>query len=171
MRRIYFLTIVLLLSASSSILNAQAGVSVRINIGSQPVWGPVGYDYVEYYYFPDIDVYYSIPLHRYYYIHRGRWIWGASLPSHYRNFNTYTSYKVVINEREPWRRDKFYREKYGPYKGRRDQQIIRDSRDPKYYVIKNHPEHKNWQKQQKHDNRRADQGPQRGKNPRSRGRR
>ena len=28
---------------------AQVKVGVNINIGSQPAWGPVGYDYVDYY--------------------------------------------------------------------------------------------------------------------------
>lgn len=42
--------------------NAKAQVSLNINIGSQPVWGPTGYDHVDYYYFPDIDAYYYVPL-------------------------------------------------------------------------------------------------------------
>ena len=46
---------------------ATAQVSVNINIGSQPVWGPVGYDYVEYYYLPDIDMYYHVPTQQYVY--------------------------------------------------------------------------------------------------------
>ncbi|MDP3148558.1 MAG: hypothetical protein Q8N83_05455, partial [Ignavibacteria bacterium] len=37
-------------------------------------------------------------------------------------------------------------------KGRHDQQAIRDSRDSKYFVNKNHPEHNNWVKQQKNNN-------------------
>jgi hypothetical protein len=36
--------------------------------------------------------------------------------------------------------------------GRHDQQPIRDSRESKYFVNPNHPEHNNWVKQQKHDN-------------------
>jgi hypothetical protein len=158
MRKSFLLIAALFLMAASSNLNAQVSVGVRINLDSQPAWGPTGYDYVEYYYLPDIDVYYSVPLHRYYYFHRGRWIWGSSLPSRYRQYNVYNSFKVVANEREPWRRAKFYRDKYSPYKGRHDQQIIRDSRDPKYFANKNHPEHRNWLKQQKQDNRKQDQG-------------
>jgi hypothetical protein len=42
-----------------------------------------------------------------------------------------------------------HREQYASFKGRHDQQPIRDSRDTKYYVNKNHPEHNNWVKQQK----------------------
>ena len=121
----------------SSALDAQ--VRVNINIGSQPVWGPVGYDYVEYYYLPDIDVYYYVPLHRFYYYEGRSWIYRSSLPSRFGHYDLYNSYKVVVNEREPWRHNETYRQKYGSYKGRHDQQPIRDSRDSKYFVNKNHP--------------------------------
>ena len=75
-----------------------AQVSVNINIGAQPVWGPVGYDYVEYYYMPDIEVYYYVPTRRYVYLSNGNWIFAAALPSRYSYYNIYTGYKVVINE-------------------------------------------------------------------------
>ncbi len=38
---------------------SQAQVSVQINIGDQPEWGPTGYDHVDYYYLPDYDIYYG----------------------------------------------------------------------------------------------------------------
>lgn len=53
------LTFALILTCSAYTMQAQR-VSVNINIGSQPAWGPVGYDYVDYYYMPDIDCYYSV---------------------------------------------------------------------------------------------------------------
>ncbi len=40
---------------------AAAQISINVNIGSQPLWGPVGYDHVDYYYLPDIESYYSVP--------------------------------------------------------------------------------------------------------------
>ncbi len=150
----YFLVLIatfFLLSASST-LYAQVHVNIGFNIGTQPAWGPTGYDYVDYYYLPDIDVYYSVPQHRYYYNNRGRWISSAYLPSRFHNYNFYNSYKVVLNEREPWRNDQANREKYSSYRGRSGQQSIRDSRDSKYFINKNHPEHKQWLQQQKHDN-------------------
>jgi hypothetical protein len=52
---------------------AQVKVGVNINIGSQPVWGPVGYDYVDYYYLPDIDAYYYVPERQFIYLSNGRW--------------------------------------------------------------------------------------------------
>jgi hypothetical protein len=148
--RYFFVLIVALFLAST--LNAQVSFSLNFNLDTQPVWGPTGYDYVEYYYLPDIEVYYYVPQHRFYYNERGHWISRSSLPSRFRNYSLYNSYKVVVNEREPWRNHDSYREKYYSYKGRHDQQLIRDSRDSKYFVNKNHPEHNKWVQQQKHDN-------------------
>lgn len=147
--RYFFVLIVALFLAST--LNAQVSFSLNYNIDNQPVWGPTGYDYVEYYYLPDIDIYYNVPQHRFYYNERGRWISRSYLPSHFRNYDLYNSYKVVVNEREPWRNHKTYIEKYSSFKGRHDQQPIRDSRDSKYFMNKKHPEHSNWVQQQKHD--------------------
>ena len=142
----YFFVIIVALFLSSAI-NAQ--ISININLGSQPVWGPTGYDYVNNYYLPDIDVWYNVPLHRFYYYEGNRWIYGSSLPSRFGNFDLYNSHKVVVNERQPWLHNDTYRQKYSSFKGRHDQQPIRDSKDSKYFVNKNHPQHNTWVRQQK----------------------
>jgi hypothetical protein len=150
------IAVVLLLGAFSTPARAQVSISLGFNVDRQPIWGPTGYDHVDFYYLPDIDVYYSVPQHRYYYSDRGRWRNSSSLPSRYRGFDMYHSYKVVVNDPAPYRNDQMYRDKYASYKGRHDQEVIRDSRDTKYYVNSKHPEHKNWvkqQKQQQRDNR------------------
>ena len=135
----------------SSAVDAQLRINLGFNVDRQPIWGPVGYDHAEYYYLPDIEAYYSVPQHMYYYQERGRWIGRSSLPSRYRNFDLYNAHKEVINERTPWRNHAMYRDKYASFKGQHDQQPIRDARDPKYYANPHHPEHNNWVKQQKHD--------------------
>jgi len=150
MRYFFVLIAAVFLWSVSSTSNAQ--VSVNFNLDSQPAWGPTGYDYVEYYYLPDIETYYDVPQHRYYFNNRGQWLYSSTLPSRYRNYNFYNSYKVVVNEREPWLNDKIYRAKYSSYKGRHDQQVIRDSKDSKYFQNKYHSQHQNWLKQQNHDN-------------------
>ena len=146
-----YLLVVIAAVLLSCTVEAQLSISLGFNIASQPIWGPTGYDHAEYYYLPDIEVYYNVPQHVYYYNEGGRWRSGASLPSRYRGFDLYHSYKVVVNEPAPYRNHKIYKEKYASYKGRHDQQPIRDSRDSKYFVNKNHPEHNNWAKQQKPD--------------------
>lgn len=99
----------LFLSAGS----VQSQVSVNVNIGtpqpvvvasprvvvaSPPEWGPVGYDSMEYYYLPDIQVYYDIRLSQYIYFGSGRWIRSSRLPSHCSNYNLYNGYKVVLTD-------------------------------------------------------------------------
>ena len=164
MRRLLFLIIALFLANSA---DAQFRLNLNFNLDRQPIWGPAGFDHAEYYYLPDIEVYYNIPQRRYYYNQRGRWISSSRLPSRYRGFDLYNSYKVVLNERNPYRNHNKYRDQYASYKGRRDQQPIRDARDSKYYVNPNHPEHKNWvrqQQQEKNKNKGNNRGNKSGRN-------
>jgi hypothetical protein len=125
------LTTAIFLSAFS-FQAAKAQISFSINIGSQPEWGPVGYDHADYYYMPDVDAYYDVPAHQYVYYENNVWIHRASLPARYNNYDVYKGYKVVVNERTPWLHNSTYRAKYSGYRGRTNQEIIRDSRDAKY---------------------------------------
>jgi hypothetical protein len=143
---LFSISLILLISPIS---NAQVHISIGTNITSQPMWGPTGYDHVEYYYLPDIDAYYYVPKRQYIYVEHGNWIFRSSLPRRYNNYNIYNGYKVVINEPQPYRQAENYRNKYGGFKGRRDQEVIRNSRDERYFENKQHPEHKNWKKANK----------------------
>ncbi|QMW01051.1 hypothetical protein [Spirosoma foliorum] len=120
---------------------SHAQVNVSVNIGSQPIWGPTGYDYVNYYYLPDLDIYYNVPQQQWIYFDGGRWITTSVLPPRYSSYDLYRMHKVVINDNQPYLRNAVYRKQYASFKGRYDQQPIRDSRDSKYYVINNHPMH------------------------------
>ena len=146
-----YLLVLIVAMFISSTADAQVSVNLNFNIDRQPIWGPTGYDLVEYYYLPDIEVYYYVPQKRFIYYERGRWISRSSLPRRYRGHNLYNSYKVVVNERTPYRNHNKYKQQYASYKGRHDQHPIRDSRDRKYFVNKKHPEHNNWVKQQRHN--------------------
>ncbi|MBP4137171.1 hypothetical protein [Flavobacterium geliluteum] len=96
----------------------QAQVSVNINIGSPPEWGPVGYTEMEYYYLPDIEAYYDVRATQFIYFGGGKWIRSSRLPRQYRNYDLYGGYKVVLNDyhgRRPYTYFKNHRVKY--YKG------------------------------------------------------
>ncbi|MCX6120825.1 MAG: hypothetical protein NTX44_04340 [Ignavibacteriales bacterium] len=123
---------------------------VGVNIYDQPVWGPEGYDYAEYYYIPEIDSYYSVSEHQYIYRDGSTWRHSAMLPNTYSGYDPYHSYKVVINGSAPYENHEIHQAKYGTYRGNRNQPVIRDSKDPKYWEIKDHPQHDNWVKQQQH---------------------
>lgn len=140
MKKIFLILFMASVCMSYKPVNAQ--ISININIGSQPVWGPVGYDYVEYYYLPDIEVYYYVPARQFVYLSNGKWIFVASLPYQYRHYNLYTGYKVIINEPKPYLHIHTHRVAYAKYKGNYNRQIIiKNSNDPKYYVVKGHPKH------------------------------
>lgn len=102
---------------------AQVSVGVNINIGDQPDWGPAGYDYVEYYYLPDIEAYYYVPRRQFVYLSGGRWIFSASLPSVYADYNLYSGYKVVFRTHEPYRYFKDHRVRYARYKHYDNRQV------------------------------------------------
>lgn len=133
-------------------VDAQVKVNFNVNLGQQPVWGPVGYDHADYYYMPDIDSYYDINRHQFIYYSGNRWVYVNRLPGRYRNYDLYNSYKVVVNEPRPYLHADIYRQKYGKAPRER-QMVIRDSREEKYYQVKGHPKHDEWMRNH-HDDRR-----------------
>lgn len=98
--------------------NSQAQVSVNVNIGTPPAWGPVGYSNVEFYYIPDIECYYDIRFSQFIYFNNGRWIRSRYLPNPYKNYDLYHGHKVVLTDyhgRTPYVYFKNHKVKY--YKG------------------------------------------------------
>lgn len=91
--KLFALGLVLFISSA-----VEAQVSVNVNIGTPPSWGPVGYSHVDYYYLPDIQVYYDIPGAQFIYFGNGRWYRSRYLPSRYRNYDLYSGYKVVLSD-------------------------------------------------------------------------
>jgi len=167
MKKIILAAVLLFSGYAIQTSDAQLKFNLKINIGTQPAWGPVGYDHVEYYYMPDIDAFYYVPRQQYIYINRGRWVFTTVLPSRFRNFDFNTGYKVVVNEPRPYNNAQMYRTKYANYRGRHDQEIIRNSHDSKYFENKGHPEYKNWKKEQ--DQRGGNEGKGRGRGNNGRG--
>lgn len=119
--------------ASLSSINANAQINLSINIGSQPTWGPTGYNHVENYYLPDIDAYYNVPAKMYTYQVNGQWVNRNTLPSRYSGYDLYSGYKVVINRPKPYMnhaQDVRQYSKFKNYRGK--QEMIRDNRDKRY---------------------------------------
>ena len=125
----------------------QSQISVRLNIGMPPQWGPANYDDVRYYYLPDIECYYDVPHSSFIYYSGNGWIHSRNLPYRYRNYDLYNGYKVVMNDYRgdtPYNHFREHRIKYvRGYRGeehrnigerhddreRRDGRDDRDSRD------------------------------------------
>jgi len=134
--------IMLVLTIAGTIsFSATAQVNLGVNIASQPLWGPVGYDHVEYYYIPDMESYYHVPSRKFIYSNNGKWIFSSSKPERFGNYNLYNGYKVVINSPKPYLGFEQHKVKYVKFKANRSQVAISRSNDPKYNVIKGHPSH------------------------------
>src|ERR1700712_5576755 len=116
MKKIIFAAAVLFSCLLVKSAGAQVHLSVGINIGSQPEWGPTGYDHADYYYFPDNDIYSDISGKRFIYQERGRWTFATTLPRRYGNTDLYHSYKVVLNERKPYMHNDANRVKYASFR-------------------------------------------------------
>lgn len=111
---------------------ASAQVNAQVNINSQPDWGPVGYDYVQSYYFPDYNFYYDVIRGKYIVLNNNQWVYTTIAPAG-MGFDPYRAYKVVVNEKRPYNYNQKHRREYARYKGQGPQQpMIRDSRDEKY---------------------------------------
>jgi hypothetical protein len=96
----------------------KAQVSVSVNVGSPPLWGPAGYTEVQYYYLPDVEAYYDVQTEMFIYYGGGVWIRRAYLPTRYRYYDLYNGYKVVLTDyhgNEPYVHFKDHKIKY--YKG------------------------------------------------------
>ena len=120
-------------------LNAQSiSINVHVNLDRQPAWGPSGYDFAAFYYFPAINVYYDVNKELFYYLNRRKWVASYYLPAHYHKYNLYTLYKVVLNEHaRPWIYNRVHARTYSQFKRVKEQQSIFHMNDHRYYRAKN----------------------------------
>jgi len=105
----------------------QAQVTVTLNLGSPPPWGPIGYTEAHYYYLPDVEAFYDVQSSTFIYYTGGKWVHRNYLPRRYRNYDLYGGYKVVMTDyhgNAPYSHFKEYRSKYGRgYHGQRQKTI------------------------------------------------
>jgi hypothetical protein len=99
----------------------QAQISFSVNLPAPPMWGPVGYTNVSYYYLPDVEAFYDIKSSMFIYYGGGAWIRRSQLPAQYRNYDLYDGYKVVMKDyhgNAPYAHFKEYKSKYAKgYRG------------------------------------------------------
>jgi hypothetical protein len=152
------LMIAMFLFTGTAALNqkANAQISLSINIGNQPAWGPTGYDHADFYYLPEANAYYDIGRQQFVYQNGANWIYAASLPGRFQRINLFNTYKVVVNRPTPFRNNAADMRTYAKYRTMRNQPIIRDSRDSKYFESYQHPQHNQWAKT--HGNRGGNNG-------------
>lgn len=124
MKVLKFIVIGVLLSMA---IPTQAQISVHLNLGAPPQWGPVGYSQARYYYLPDVEAYYDVQSSMFIYLSGGAWVHRAYLPERYRDYDLYGGYKVVMNGyrgNRPYENFNDYRTRYARgYRGQAQRSI------------------------------------------------
>ena len=102
-------------------ISAKAQVSVNVQIGTPPPWGPIKYTNERYYYLPDVESYYDVNSSMFIYNNNGVWVRRTYLPRQYRTYDLYSGPKVVIRDyrgETPYTSFNDYRVKYAKgYRG------------------------------------------------------
>jgi hypothetical protein len=79
---------------------------------------PASYD-DDYYYLPEVEAYYSVPRHCYYYNDGNSWVTAAYLPGAYRNYNWRSAVRYEVRAPRPYMHHDMYRSRWGGYAGGR----------------------------------------------------
>ena len=101
-----------------------AQVSVSVNIGGRPDWGPVGYTQANYYYLPDVEAYYNVRESNFIYANNGTWIAARTLTTRYRNYDLYRGPKIVLIDYRGNRPYTYFKTHRVKYRGYRPQTVI-----------------------------------------------
>jgi hypothetical protein len=157
MKTIKLLVLGIILAFAGS---AQSQLSVNVNIGTPPAWGPRGYEDVRYYYIPDVDAYYDVQTAMFIYISGNRWIHRSYLPNRYRNYDLYHGLKVVMKNyhgNTPYYTHKQYKAKYGKgYQGNQQQNYgNRNAGNGNHKNVGNQKNNKNDRNSKKNKNNRG----------------
>lgn len=118
----------------------QAQISINVNIGNPPAWGPAESVGVRFYYMPDIEVYYDVSKSVFFYQSNGVWVHAAVLPASY-HYDLYTGYKVMLNDyhgETPYKEFEEHRKHYPKGCGKGHEQKTYGQRPGKGYGDKNH---------------------------------
>lgn len=125
-----------------------AQVSVNVNLGTPPQWGPTGYPEARYYYLPDVEAYYDVRSSMFIYSDGHSWIQRRYLPSRYRGYDLYGGYKVVMTDYHgnyPYAYYKYHKVKYAKgYRGGPQQNYGHRPDDGKHHAgpaYKGQPKH------------------------------
>lgn len=107
--------------------DAQIGIRINLNLGNRPVYVPAPEPevvnepvYDDYYYLPEVEAYYSVGEHCYYYQDGNRWIAAAYLPGMYRNYDWRSARRFEIRTNRPYMHHDVYRGRFGGYNNRAD---------------------------------------------------
>lgn len=144
--------------------DAQVGLNVNLHLGgisahvvlAKPAPVMVAYpqdDYSDdYYYLPEVEAYYSVPQHCYFYMDGNRWVSAAYLPGAYRNYNWQSLRHYEVRERHPYMHHNDFVNRFG---GRRpgDDRGYANRYDQHGYDNRGFNENRGWNDQRGNERR------------------
>ena len=138
MKKLLLITAFIVSASAMNYSQAQIRFNVGINLGI-PGWIPGGYAQADYYYLPEIDAYYNVPQRRFVYFDGYNWVFAASLPSMYADFDLYNCHRLPVYESRPYLHADIYRERYAQFRTgyayrqpSYRQQVVVENRYPSY---------------------------------------
>lgn len=128
MKKIYLLSAMVLAGLFANKAQAQISVHIGFNVPVRPVYAAqpqVIYnddfdDSDDYYYLPEVEAYYSVPLQCYFYNDGNRWVRAQYLPGAYRNYDWRSARRFEIRGRRPYMNHDAYRGRWGGNPNRGD---------------------------------------------------
>lgn len=148
MKRLIMMSVILASSFIYKAADAQVRVNLNINMASQPKWVQSNHAQVNYYYLPDLDMYYNVPERSYTYPQGNRWVTVNALPLKYRNYDFGRGYKVVVNERNPWNNHVQYKNRYA-----KNKKVIKLKPNEKQYYSKNNSRGAEYERNERNNDR------------------
>lgn len=92
---------------------AFAQVNINVNVGTPVYRQPIYTEVADYYYLPDLGVYYNVPRQVYVFQDRGQWIYARRLPARFGHHHDWRrTHFVRMHERAPFLRNDYYYRKY-----------------------------------------------------------
>jgi hypothetical protein len=85
--------------------SAQSHVSIGIHSG----------DHSDYYYLPDIDMYYYIPQRQYVYLENGHWIFSLHLPARHHDYDFEHGRRIYVKGSRPYLHHDVHYQQYRSY--------------------------------------------------------
>jgi hypothetical protein len=108
----------------------------------------------DYYYLPEVEAYYSIPLNRYFYYNDSRWVSTAYLPGAYRSYDWRTARRFEVRGRRPYMNHDVYRGRWGGNNNRdwnRGNNYYADRNNNRYNNRNDNRNRENWRRNDNRD--------------------
>lgn len=122
MKKLILMSALVLGGLGITAADAQIGIHINLHLGSGPVYVPArpvevipAPVYDDYYYLPEVEAYYSVGEHCYYYMDGSSWISATYLPGRYHDFDWRTAKRYEIHGSRPYLHHEEYRGRYGGY--------------------------------------------------------